>query len=341
MAPLLPCLLLLLAGDPGGSLARQVVLVSVDGLRADALLAARDESLPAFQELLSGAGTLDARCDPWLCTTLPNHVGIATGRLLRGPGQHGWDGNELPAPEATLHDRGGYLPGIFDVAHDRGLATGLFAAKEKFVLLDRSWNEEHGAADGVPPDDGRDKVDRFVFEPRSDRLVAALLAFLEEVDGRPCLAFLHLADPDLAGHRDGWDVSPDSSYMQAVARSDAALRHLLAWAREQPPGSVAVVLTADHGGGAPRRQHWDRRYWVNRIVPLLAWRNDGAFRGDLYALNPELRRLAGLAPAPGQTPPPVRNADAGNLALGILGLPPIPGSATATPQPWRLLPADS
>ena len=47
---------------------------------------------------------------------------------------------QLPL-DATYHKHlGQYLPSVFDVAHDHGVQTALLAGKEKFVLMERSWN---------------------------------------------------------------------------------------------------------------------------------------------------------------------------------------------------------
>ncbi|MEI6607468.1 MAG: hypothetical protein WCP35_19330, partial [Verrucomicrobiota bacterium] len=48
---------------------------------------------------------------------------------------------------------------------------------------------------------------------------------------------------------------------------------------------------------------------------------------DLYAINPTTRSApAAAANPPYSGPQPVRNGDAANLALSLLGLGPVPGS---------------
>ena len=91
-------------------------------------------------------------------------------------------------------------------------------------------------------------------------------------------------------------------------------------------GRTAVVLTADHGGFGT--DHRDERV-EDYTVPFYVW-GAGIPAADLYALNP-LRADPGTENvgfvAERQ---PVRNGDAGNLALSLLGLCPLPGS-TITP----------
>jgi len=61
-----------------------VLLVSVDGVRGDALKALKPKQIPGWTRLMSGAGTLNARTDPVKTVTLPNHVGMLTGGLFSG-----------------------------------------------------------------------------------------------------------------------------------------------------------------------------------------------------------------------------------------------------------------
>lgn len=299
-----------------------VLLVSVDGLRADVL--ADTGALPAFARLLQGPHTLNARTDPDFTVTLPNHVGMVTGRRALGELGHGWQRNDDPKPGQTLHDRG-YVPSIFDVAHDHGLRTAVLASKSKFSLFDESYDGDRGLPDTTGADDGRDKIDLYLFDKDAGDLTDAALRFLRQ--GGRSLLFLHYRDPDSAGHGEGWDLDPRSDYREAVAEVDRGLRRVLDGVQSDSAlrGRVAVVLTADHGGGKPRKDHQAKDEPLNYTIPLLVWLGDGARPADLYALNPDTRADPGTAPAAAQLPP-IRNSDAANLALALLRLPPVPGS---------------
>jgi predicted AlkP superfamily pyrophosphatase or phosphodiesterase len=310
-----------------------VIVVSVDGLRPDAVTALGPEMAPNFHRLRrEGAGTDNARTDPDHTVTLPNHTGMITGRMTEGPSGHGWTGNGDPFPGQHLHrERPGYVASMFDVAHDHGLRTGLFASKSKFSLYDLSYGERFGAPDRTGPDNGPDKIDLFLVERETDRLVAA---FVAEHAARPFgLAMLHFHDPDSAGHGHHWDLTPGSPYLAAVRRVDGFLGQILGAAEH---GRTWIVVTADHGGVAGTGRHDQRRSPENFRIPFWVRGPEVAPGRDLYALNAGTRREPGPEQLPaGAEPPPVRNADAANLALALLGLPAVPGSSANATQNLR------
>lgn len=318
-----------------------VLLVSVDGLRSDALIAVPD-SLPGFDRLRRGAHTLNARTDPDRTVTLPNHTGMVTGRLVEGSDGHAWIRNDEVTDGETIHgNKKAYVASMFDVAHDRGARTAIFTGKPKFHLYDDSYDATRGAEDALPPDHGRDKIDHYALDPKPAGLADLVIAELARADAAPKrLYFVHFAAPDLTGHAKGWDVTPRSPYMQAVKDVDAALARILDLLEgdERLRDRVAIVLTADHGGGAPFKSHDQPHMWVDYIIPFVVWTSGGAST-DLYAANPATRRDPGLGrPRIGHAgPPPVRNSDAGNLCLDLLGFPAIPGSTVNAAQDLRAL----
>ncbi|NBX26018.1 MAG: hypothetical protein EBQ99_08230 [Planctomycetes bacterium] len=320
---------------------RHVVLVSVDGLRPEMLLPDLVDVHPGLVRLTRGPHTLQARCDPDLSITLPNHLDMLTGRPVTGERGHQWTGNADPPARAqggTLHARGGaYLSSMFDVAHDHGLRTGVVCGKWKFVLLEQSYGEDAGGPDQVKPDDGKDKIDLFLCDPQPRSQLEHVVTLLERsaAERRRSLVFWHIPSPDFAGHAKGWDLTSGSDYRRAVAEADAALAMFLQRCDADPElrGRVAVVLTADHGGGVPFISHSDPEAPVNFTIPLVAWLGRDEAAADLYDLNPGSRRRPGPTErfAPGSLPP-IRNGDAGNLALHLLGLPAIPGSSINAAQ---------
>lgn len=320
-----------------------VVLVSVDGCRPDAIDGPEDGPLPGFRRLLRGPHTLQARTDAETTVTIPNHVSMVTGRPAGGASGHGWRENTDP-PAArhggTLHKQAGaYVASMFDVAHDHGLATAAVVTKPKFAILAQSYDASNGAPDATGADDGRAKIDLFTCARTTRMAREAAVAWLR--CGQPrTLTLLHLAAPDAAGHGHGWDMAPGSAYRKGIAEADAELEALLAAidADERLRGRVAVVLTSDHGGGVPFKNHSEAREPVNYLVPFAVWLGADGPAVELVAANAGTRAVlpADRHAPDGDLPPPIRSSEAGNLVLQLLGLPAIPGSVANARQDLRL-----
>lgn len=322
---------------PGAGPIRYVIHISVDGLRPDAVTRQSERALPAFYQLRAqGAFTDNARTDADFSNTLPNHTAQLTGRGVVGAAGHGWTFNYDPGPQVTIHsEHGGYVPSVFDAAHDHGLRTALYASKAKFAVFDRSYDAAHGAPDTTGADDGRDKVDTFVVESDTEDLVDQ---FVEDMAEHPYnYAFVHLRDPDTAGHYWGWRLWNWHPYMRAVRRADRRIGKILDLVQSDPrlAGHTAIVVTADHGGSGHNHGAGDPEHYT---VPFYVW-GPGIGAGDLYALNadtfldPEAERPGFAAHRQ-----PVRNGAAANLALALLGLDPVPGSTINAETRLQVLP---
>ncbi len=302
-----------------------VVALSVDGLNPDALRVLGRSGAPAFWRMVEeGASTFNARTAVERTVTLPNHTGMLTGRRVGGAHGHGIRLNVDPG--GTVHRAAGeYVPSLFDVVHDHGRRTALYATKAKFALFDRTWDGRHGARDRVGADDGRDKIDRFVVDTPSrvvDRLVRRL------VDRPPAVSFVHLSLPDKAGHASGWMTQP---YLDAVRETDRLLGRVLdaVAADDALAARTTVVLTADHGGVPGDDAHDERTRRANYTIPFLAWGAGVRAGADLYALNPE--RVDPGTGRPSYAEPPVRNLDLADLVTRLLGYRAVPGGPTAAP----------
>lgn len=286
-----------------------VLAISIDGLNPTALRKLGRDGTPALHQLMrQGASTLNARTEYEQTVTLPNHTGMVTGRRIdAATGGHGvtWNDDRL-VPATVQAAAGSPVTSVFNVVHDAGGSTALFAGKTKFSLWQRSWPAA---------------IDRTDILAGNGALAGDAIADLR--DQSRAFRFLHLSLPDLVGHARGF-MSP--AYLRAVHRTDRLVGRVLRAVKAVPAlrGHLAVVLTADHGGRGPG--HEDATKVYNYRVPFMV-RGPGVDRGaSLYALNPDYTAPGTGRPTYDAAGQPVRNGDVANLSLDLLGLPAVPGS---------------
>jgi hypothetical protein len=328
--------------------AEHVVHISVDGLSSRLLQAAIEAGdAPTFKRLQQeGAWTNNARTDFTHTVTLPNHTSMITGRPVLQPEglepivSHNWTENGVPKRSTTLHNThpaAGYIASTFDVVHDAGLSTALYASKDKFVIYTQSYGENGGA----PNEHGRNKIGTYVYHEDEAPIYSSTLnqQFLAGLAARHyAYAFVHYRDTDTAGHSLGWG---SSAYRHAIKNVDRYLADLLRLVDTDKnlAGRTTLVLTADHGG--MWFNHGNPEFAPDYTIPVMVW-GAGVGRGDLYKMNADTRAEPGEGrPDYNAAHQPIRNGDTGNLALSLLGLGPIPGSFINTRQDLRVaLPGD-
>lgn len=309
-------------------------LISADGLRGRTLPAVMKLfELRNFERLASlGASTTNARADYNFTMTLPGHTSMLTGlpvSAVKGKPAWQWHGymqDSMPAQGATLHNSGNpnltYIESIFDVAHDRGRRTCLYSGKPKFVLYSNSYGPQAGARDYVPPDNGRNKIDRVVIAENNTELLVAT-AESDAAAGACDLVFFHIAELDYVGHAVDWSTP---EWYDALKRVDGWLGRLLDLALTADPEAPAgLIFTADHGGDDDG--HSDNLDQWNYQIPFFVMGPGYTPGADLYALVGERRRDPGdTCPTYEAVGQPIRNGDAANTVLGMMGLPNVPGS---------------
>ncbi len=327
-------LLSLLPGSVANAkLINHVIHVSVDGLRPDAVTNLGPTNVPNFYRLRNeGAFTDNARTDYDYTETLPNHTTQLTGRGVLGATGHNWTSNTDPDPGVTLHsNKGSYVAGAFDVAHDNGLRTGCYTGKSKFSLFDTSWDGGNGALDGTSPDNGRDKIDLYFL--RAD-ILPLVNTFAADTSAQPQqYSFIHLAWPDTIGHSQGWDPAPGSPYSDSIKDVDNVLGVIfdLVDTNAQFNGRTVIIVTTDHGGTGTA--HAAAGTAANYTIPFYIWGPVVAPGASLYALNSANRQDPGTGrPNYSASPQPIRNGEVANLALKLLGLPAVSGSTINAAQ---------
>jgi predicted AlkP superfamily pyrophosphatase or phosphodiesterase len=218
-------------------------VVSIDGLRPDAITTYGAATLQRLMR--EGSYTLSASTiNP--SKTLPSHTSMLTGQP---PERHGVLWNTVATADADSID----LPNIFSVARAHGYSTAAFFSKAKFQPLQIEGTLDYSQAPGG-----------WFGRWSSERTISDVARYLGRA--RPNVLFVHLTDPDAAGHGAGWMTS---EYGRAVVEADRALGRLISLAeRAYGPGNFFLIVTADHGGHGTGHGSDDPR---DVTIPWIAW----------------------------------------------------------------------
>lgn len=194
----------------------RVLIMSADGMRPDALSPERAPNI--YTLAAGGAYTWKARTvrPP---STLPAHTSMLTGYDVP---QHGISWNDYFPEMGYIH-----TTSLFAIAHEHGLRTSMFIAKEKM---------QHIASPGT--------VDDFVLlDGPYGVLSQEAVRYINQDFG---VMFVHLRRLDKAGHTYGW-MSPE--YISKVPEIDADVGMLLDALRQAGLAETTLLIfTADHGG---------------------------------------------------------------------------------------------
>jgi arylsulfatase A-like enzyme len=330
-----------------GGVPPNVVLISVDALRADALSAHGGPVTTPSVERLAREGVLFERAYAPAPETAPTHASLLTGkRVLR----HGVTGNGLPLSNqhetlAEAFRRQGYATAAFVSSW---VLDPRFGWSQGFDVYDASFPEGGATMDKEDPYPGAVWVGRR-FEGLDRRAVETTLAAERWLRGapEPFFLFVHYFDPhrpyvppasfaqqvrdvpiDVSGRRFP-GLSPKAllgiarSYHAEVLYLDDSLGELLA-AVDARAGDedTLVVMTADHGEGLG--DHGWLEHGVNlhdeqlHVALVFRWRGrlPAALRIEtplsVRVVAPTIADLAGL----GQFEPPGGRSIAEELRAG-------------------------
>lgn len=218
-------------------IARHVIIISEDGLRADLLA---DERPHFHDEIMrKGAWSLQARTIR-SASTLPSHAAMLSGFDVK---QHGLFWNSWKPDRGYIQ-----VPTVFDAAQNAGATAAVFVGK---------WKLQHIVRPG--------QVDVFARPGYLCRKVAAEAAryFTER---RPQIEFVHFSDPDEAGHSVGWMSDEQHDTLRATDRCLGTLVKAVADAGVE--NDTLFILSADHGGHG--RNH-SGAVPEDRTIPWIAW----------------------------------------------------------------------
>ncbi|MCC7349300.1 MAG: alkaline phosphatase family protein [Phycisphaerales bacterium] len=219
---------------------RQVVVISVDGMRPDVMLRA---DAPNLRSLMNRGSFTFWAWTTEVSITLPSHTSMLTGCI---PEHHGILFND-DGPQPQVYPK---VPTLFELAHRSGYSTALCASKSKFAALARP-----GSVDWlVLPPKGSMYPDRYVAEQAAKIIV----------DHAPQVLFVHLGGVDSAGHHIGWGTPQQ---LAAMHEADASIGIVLDALKKQGLlDSTFILVSADHGGSG--RTH-GRDDWRSRFIPWI------------------------------------------------------------------------
>ncbi len=258
---LLPLFLLLLAAcTPQSRLAQTppparppVILISVDGLRADYLARGITPNIAA----LAAGGASAAMRPSFPSLTFPNHYTLVTG--LR-PDRHGIVNNNMEDPAL-----GKFALSNRDAVTDRrwwDAAEPAWVTAEKAGIRTATmfWPGSEAPIRGVRP------TNWLTFDGKlpNPARVAQVLAWLDQ-PARPGLVTLYFDSVDHDGHEFGPDAPQTNA---ALAEVDARIGDLVAGLKAR--GIAAnIVLVADHGMAAVARE---RTVLLAELLPAGSYR---------------------------------------------------------------------
>lgn len=217
---------------------KRVVVVSIDGLRGDAVSA-----MPVLAALTRRGAWTDSMQTVVPALTVPGHLSMFTGRDVT---TIGITSNVLDQQSGVELAMNGASTMFEWVKGAGGRSVALVASS----LVPPSQLESARAYFGL---DEVTAVDGNLGDLRAKAVARATAA------DAPTLLFVHIPTVGYAGHDFGWiraDASDPSrdvlgdAYLDAARAADAVVGDL--WAALQPAvdaGDVAFVVTADHGGG--------------------------------------------------------------------------------------------
>ena len=281
--------------------AQRVILISIDGARADAL-----PHLPTVAGLRARGVWTDGMQTVLPALTLPAHLSMLSGRDVTA---YGITQNTMDAGIAAVMRINGMTP-MFEWARVANMRSAAVAGLSLIPAAQRAQAQAFFGVDTLIATDGD-----------APALANAAIELLR-ADAAVKMVFIHFPDADFAGHTYGWigdDGAHTAAYRAALARVDGAIASL--WseiASSVDAGHTALIVTADHGGGqgvdcgtgeVPTHTHCTAHPGDHLIPFVLVARNvtPGRLSGDatITQVAPTVAALLGL-PIPERTAAPVK-----------------------------------
>ncbi len=203
-----------------GTYAKFIVIITVDGLRPDAIT---ETDTPNIYSLLKKSSyTLKANTiEPSL--TLPAHTSLVTGlspenfRKL----QITWDNSSNYIEDDT----------IFSLSGIKGLDSAMFVGKGKLGYIANPKYINHFYYSNT-------------FHTSIRTITNSFLSYF--LKNKPELTLIHFPEPDISGHKYGW---MSKKYLIALNKVDKSISQIIKTMEDHNLlKDILFIITADHGG---------------------------------------------------------------------------------------------
>lgn len=295
-----------------------VVMISVDGLRPNALTSAAAASRTTAMRSLreTGASTMNARLAYERSTPLPNTLSELTGRpVLKKRAGHGVKYAEDRG--RTVHQTAGeYVSSVFDIVHNNGGRTALYTSQASASMLQRTWGA-NGGQDTTGRDNGRNKLSVFARYPGKDK--KAVKRAMADLKRKPAtLSYIELGGLEQVGERYRYGGPRYNAALSRLDHQVGAITRTIA-KNSATAGHTMVILT---GGSRGTKASSGKGSYT---APLVVW-GPGVISGaNLYDLNPDWHDPGSARRSYSSNP--IFTSVVANLALGALGMAPLPRSS--------------
>lgn len=236
-----------------GRVTDHVIVVSVDGLRPDAIAKFNARTMKRLMN--EGRYTLGAQTIR-TSLTLPSHTSMLTG-VDETVHHVTWNSDKTKEK--------GYVtvPTVFGVARASGFSTAAFFSKTKFHHLEIPSTLDHSESPK-----GRALNSMF----SAERTEGHFADYISRAN--PNLTFVHFMEADFIGHQFGW---MGRAYGAAVREVDRHIARLIDDADARfGKGGYTLIVTGDHGGHGKAHGTTDPR---DMTIPWIVW-GAGVQRGD-------------------------------------------------------------
>ena len=223
---------------------RNVLLVTVDTLRADALGSYGGRAITPNLDRLASHGARFTFAHSHAVVTLPSHASILTGRYPYEHGIRDNTGYRLPQTQSTAATR------LKALGFATGAFIGGFPLDRRFGLgIGFDTYDDNLNSSAIPGASASERANNEDRERRADAVVASALEWIGRQSGK-WFVWVHVYDPHVTYDPPGeWKTRfPADPYLGEVSFTDSALGVLFDRLSTQTRATLAVV-TADHGEG--------------------------------------------------------------------------------------------